>query len=96
MNTQVRFSVLIAAFISAGVGLAACKPELEGINPQIVEQLKTPCSGEIQSTFRESSSGWILNISCVEEKKAQEKRDQMFEGLERVEPRSDGVNPLDY
>jgi hypothetical protein len=86
------FTMLFAA----GLGLTACDPDLSGIDPKVIEQLKTPCNGTFQSNFEESATGWTVKISCVSKEKLEKQKKDMFEGLERTEPRKDGHNPLNY
>ncbi len=88
--------IALMIFLAAGLNLVGCN-ENEGIDPQIVEQLKTPCNGELFSSFHENATGWTLSISCSDKQKLEEQRKKMREGLdERVEPRSDGFDPLSY
>lgn len=89
----------IAAFamlLTTGLGLSACNPDLSGIDPMVIEQLKTPCEGTVQSNFKDSATGWTVTVSCVSKEKLEKQRQDMFEGLERTEPRKDGHNPLNY
>ena len=96
MKTNILKVIAVGTLVLAGLGLSACKPEAEGLDPEIMSQLQTPCAGEIASVFREDGAGWSLVVTCVDKKKAQAQKDQLYRGLEVVPPRSDGFNPMDY
>ncbi len=95
MDSKYKLAALVV-FMTVGLGLTACNPDEKGIDPKILEQLKAPCNGDIHSAFHESATGWTLSVSCTDQEKLQEQRDNMFEGMEKIEPRDDGFNPLDY
>ena len=88
--------IMLGLCMVTSFGLSGCN-ENEGVDSRIIEQLKTPCKGEISSSFYKTDAGWTLNVSCSDKKKIEQQRKRLREGLEeKVEPRSDGYNPLSY
>ncbi len=57
----------IAIILAATFGLSACKKETS-IDSKILEELKTPCEGEIISAFQETKEGWQLVVTCASER----------------------------
>ena len=95
MNRVLKTLGLIITVTTVAV-LGACNPDSEGIDPEILAYIKKPCKSEIQASFHENESGWVLNVSCTDEAKLEQSQEKMFRGLERVEPRTDGFDPLKY
>ena len=70
MSTTRKITTMAVTIAIVGAfSLAACKPETADIDPQILEELKTPCNGELTSTFHEGRAGWTLTVSCNDREK---------------------------
>ena len=96
MNRTFRYIALTLA-VTSGACLSACNPDTKGIDPQILAHLKTPCAGEIVSSFHESASDWSVTVSCIDRKKIETRKEELRKGLrDEVEPRTDGFDPLKY
>ncbi len=86
MKRMVTFGAL-AVFVAVSFGLTACKPEEVAIDPKILEYLKTPCAGSVDSVFHESASGWGLTVSCTDPEKAKAEARKILESAGgKVEP----------